>query len=634
MKSLKRVLAMILIATFVLAVPTTVLAVDTKDPDDMTPNEYIDYLIASGFPDDYAHLLSMVHRIRPNWTFEPLDVTGLSGGKYTWDYVVKQETGDPKRSLVANSDQYVVLRDYLDANQYDSGWWKASVPAVEFMLDPRNFINEYEIFQFMDLSWSDSVTVDTVEATLKGTFMSHAKLDDIYSDLTYAEYFMKIGKELGASPVYLASRVRNEQGVNGTSPLISGACGDKLWYYYSNKITGSENGKLIKAPASGYDEAGLKQYNGLYNYFNIGASGTGYFSIYLGGMNEAQKGTPSKAAEWGGSPAWNTRWKALYGGAYTATERYIKDYQNTSYLQKFNVDPRSSRNFWGQYMQSIHGSYSAGQNIYNSFKDNGMLDLPYHFQIPVYSGMPEACPYPDGTEFANTSKLTASTVGRYDMIELAGRLGVQKGYTSEKITWRVFLGEKGKVLDLGVLDLTQYSQAIIEYSVASNFDSLAGGTRDVIGFVGERERPYVDADGNLDLGADLGHTNMADGKNGYLYRRYATVNLSDVDYYGHVFLTAFTVNKQKYLVHNVVFITGKNYDSSAATTPAFLTEADPADTDYVPADAGTGEENEITDADTTGAGNTGNGCGSVVITAFVPMMFPVCLIMKKKKKRD
>ena len=140
------------------------------------------------------------------------------------------------------------------------------------MMDPRNFMDEKQIFQFYSLSWSDSVTLSAVEAALSGTFMANAKLDGEYSELTYAEYFMQLGKELGANPVYLASRVRNEQGTAGGSPLINGKCGDKLWYYYSNKITGSENGHLIAAPGSGYTESQLKAYNGYYNYFNIGAA--------------------------------------------------------------------------------------------------------------------------------------------------------------------------------------------------------------------------------------------------------------------------------------------------------------------------------------------------------------------------
>ena len=529
---------------------------------------YIKELTDKGFPEDYAVKLEKLHRSHPEWIFEPLDVTGLSGGKYTWDHVVYMETDEnPKRSLVANSDQYTVLRDMSNPSQYDSGWWKASREAVEYMLDPRNFLDEKQIFQFYDLAWSDTVTLQAVEAAVKGTFMSGAKLDGEYSDTTYAEYFYNIGKELGASPVYLAARVRSEQGTSGNSSLINGKCGDKLWYYYSNKVTGSEGGHLINAPTSGYTEESLKSYNGLYNYFNIGAAGTGYFAIYLGGMNEAKKGTPEKSAEWGG-PSWNTRWKSLYGGAFKATNTYINDYQNTPYLQKFNVDPRSSRNFWGQYMQSIHGSIGVATTFYNSFSENKMLDLPYTFLIPVYEGMPKSCPYPDGTEFADKKYVGAKDVAKVDKLDLSKLPGVRKSYPSAKITWRVFAGQTGSYLDLGRIDLSLYTGVCIEYSVAANFNAKECGTVSYIGLVSDKDHLYGGEGSEEDLSADLGHKRIQNGEHGYLHRKVINIDLENVNYDGGVYLNMYTQKNQKYIIHNVAFTVKEGYEPPVKETEA------------------------------------------------------------------
>ena len=532
---------------------------------------YAASLVEKGFPQDYAEKLAALHKKRPLWNFEPINITEMSGGKYTWEYVRYMETEEnPKRSLAPDGDQYIVLRDMTSYEQYDSGWWKASREAVEYMMDPRNFMDEQQIFQFYDLGWNDSVTLEMVEAAIKGTFMANTKLDGQYSDTTYAQYFYDIGKELGASPVYLAARVRAEQGTSGTSSLINGKCGDKLWYYYSNKVTGSENGHLINAPTSGYSEAQLKAYNGLYNYFNIGAAGTGYFAIYLGGMNEAKNGTPEKAEEWGGA-SWNTRWKALYGGAYRATNTYIKDYQNTPYFQKFNVDPRSSRNFWGQYMQSIHGSVGVATTFYNSFKENKMLDLPYTFLIPVYDGMPESCPYPDGTAVADRKYIDKNSVGSYDVVELSALDDVKKRFATGKVSWRVFVGQTGNYLSLGNVDLSKYSSVCIEYSVDKKFDRDACGVGSFIGLVSDAEHIYGGEGSEPDYTADLGHKRITDGKNGWLHRITVSIDLSDVAHSGPVYLTAYTQKGQKYLIHNVVFITDKDYD---APDPVTVTEAE------------------------------------------------------------
>jgi len=539
---------------------------------------YVKELTDKGFPQDYAEKLTVLHKKHPEWTFEPINITELSGGKYTWEYVLYMETEDnPKRSLVPNGDSYVVLRDMSSYEQYDSGWWKASRATVEYFMDPRNFIDEQQIFQFYDLKWSDSVTLKAVEAAVKGTFMENKKLDYEYSDTTYAQFFYDTGKELGASPVYLAARVRAEQGTSGSSSLINGLCGDKLWYYYSNKITGSENGHLIKAPTSGYTEAQLKSYNGLYNYFNIGAAGTGYFAIYLGGMNEAKKGTPEKAAEWGGA-SWNTRWKSIYGGAYKATNTYINDYQNTPYFQKFNVDPRSSRNFWGQYMQSIHGSTNVATTFYNSFKENKMLDLPYSFLIPVFDGMPDSCPYPDGSELAVRKYVYNDDTETADFIDMSKLDGVKKRYAKGKVTWRVFAGETGKYLPLGKVDLSKYSSVCIEYSVAANFDRDACGINSYIGLITDPEHIYGGEGSEEDLTADVGHKRINDGKNGYLHRAAITIDLTDAAYCGPVYLSAYTQENQVYLIHNIVFLTAKGYDAPepiyAKTEPETETETD------------------------------------------------------------
>lgn len=76
------------------------------------------------------------------------------------------------------------------------------------------------------------------------------------SELDYAQAFMDIGEETGVSPYHLASRVRQEQGLKGTSSLISGT--------YSG-------------------------YEGYYNYFNVGAAGITSTLVIKNGLAYAKK---------------------------------------------------------------------------------------------------------------------------------------------------------------------------------------------------------------------------------------------------------------------------------------------------------------------------------------------------------
>lgn len=352
---------------------------------------YTQELIDKGFPAAYAQKLTELHYLHPTWEFEPLLITQMNS-QYTWEYVLNKETENPKTNLINKNSAYTAYRHATNTELYDSGWYQASYETVSYFMDPENFLNEKDIFMFRDLKFSETITVEIVEAALSGTFMSNTVL---YDDVTYAAYLVQTGKTLNVDPLHLAARLRQEQGASGNSPLIKGLCGDKLWYYYENQIQ-TENDKQVLAPASGHTQQSLLAYNGLYNYFNIGAAGTGYFEIYLGAMKEAQKGTAEMAEAWGGSGAWDTPAKAIYGGAYKLTHKYVDDYQNTLYLQKFNVDPRSSRNFWGQYMQNVGAALSEARTSFNSLYSLDCLELPYHFLIPIYQGKPAANPDPAG----------------------------------------------------------------------------------------------------------------------------------------------------------------------------------------------------------------------------------------------
>lgn len=343
-------------------------------------------LLEKGFPEDYAKELTELHLLHPDWQFEPLLIS-QTNNSYTWDYVIDQETKEPETNLVPDGKTYRKYQKASNIKLYDSGYRQASVKAVEYFMDPRNFLNETDIFQFYDLSCHTESSIEQVKAVLEGTFMESEKLEN---NLSYAEYLMQIGKELDLNPVYLATKIRQEQGSDGASPIISGKCGDRLADYYKNQTKENASGKQVLPPSSGYTEEELLALNGYYNLFNVKASGNGLFQIYYNAMNRAAEGSPEMASVWGGDPAWNTRWKSIWGGAFLIKTNYVDRYQSTLYLQKYNVDGRAAdRNFWGQYMQSISGAMTESRTLYSAFASVGALDSPCTFLIPIYENMPK-----------------------------------------------------------------------------------------------------------------------------------------------------------------------------------------------------------------------------------------------------
>lgn len=345
-------------------------------------------LIKKGFPEDYAKKLAILQKKYPLWEFEPLHITVLDP-RYTWDYVLMQETdASPSRSLISGKKIFSSYFHPFDKKIYDVGCRRASTDAVAYFLDPRNFLNERDIFQFENLQAPKNISMSRIENALDETFMENEKLENGY---TYAQYFCYLGKKFNIDPLFLAARARQEQGLK-RSPMVNGECGSFLAEEYKKKFKNKEK-HTVTVNNKKYTCKDLLDFDGLYNYFNINAGGGNRLEICLNGMIEAQNGSPSMAEQWG-SPKWDRRWKSLYGGALKISLNYVVNYQNTSYLQKWNVDARcknekgQSRNFWGQYMQNIGAPFSEASTVYYALKKQNMLNMPFRFLIPVYKNMP------------------------------------------------------------------------------------------------------------------------------------------------------------------------------------------------------------------------------------------------------
>lgn len=320
---------------------STYIKVNYNNTGDNT--DFVTAMKNAGFPDSYIPNLTALHNKYPSWTFEAVN-TGLN-----WDTVIENESINGL-NLVSksadNSKKSTAAGAYNWSTntwvEYEPGWVSASSSYIAYLMDPRNFLDETNIFQFQSLAYSPNETLGGVQSIIKGTFMEGTKS---YSNngekINYADTFMDVAKSSGVSAYHIASRIKQEQGINGTSPLISGT--------YSG-------------------------YEGYYNFFNFSATGSTKALIYKNGLSFAKK------------QGWNTRVKSISGGSVKVGSNYINKGQNTLYFEKFNVVNTSSL-YFHQYMGNVTAAMTEGRNLAKGYSDKNQA---FVFKIPVYNNMPSS----------------------------------------------------------------------------------------------------------------------------------------------------------------------------------------------------------------------------------------------------
>lgn len=279
---------------------------------------------------NYRILINTLVQEHPNWTFK-LYETGLD-----WNTVLNYESKHGKNLVQPG---YYTSEWGCSCNvAYDGEWKCASRSAIEYMMDPRHFLNSYDVFQFQDLS-SASGDSKAIASMIAGTFMdTNAHRDECIRAI------MESAQEYGISPYFIASKIIQEQGNNG-SVLSSGE---------------GYNGKYV----------------GYYNLFNIGAYQTQDASTTENGLKYAQ------------NSGWDSMYKSIKGGAQFIKESYIKYGQTTVYYQKYNV--ANKNNLYGnQYMTNVWGAYSEGRIMRSKYIKYGILESNFTFNIPLFVGMPE-----------------------------------------------------------------------------------------------------------------------------------------------------------------------------------------------------------------------------------------------------
>lgn len=311
--------------------------------------EFEAYMTTQGFPESYKAGLRALHAEHPEWVFKAVKVG------YSWKDALDKESV-VGRNLVSSSaptkHRSTASGSYNSKTKkwtrFDGSWYAANSKVIAYYMDPRNFLDESGIYQFMTHSYdSKSQNSNTVAAVIKGSFMQSKKPGGGYS--TYSALIRDAGKAAKVNPNVLAAMIIQEQGWNGSS-LVSGT---------------------------------YKGYTGYYNFFNIGAYTTSTMNAVQRGLWYA-KGSGKGATSY--SRPWNTPYKSIKGGAQFYYEEYVSNNQDSYYSKKFNVYNGKSNVGSHQYMTFVAAAASEGNIVKRAYESNS--NYPVVFEIPVYNSMP------------------------------------------------------------------------------------------------------------------------------------------------------------------------------------------------------------------------------------------------------
>lgn len=314
-------------------------------------------------------MLQSLKKSHPNWNFKIL-YTDI-----TWAEAIANEYvghgASPRNLAPANNSNYDAAWrcSVCGAKTYDNGNWHcASESAIAYMMDARNSLNNSDIFQFMELSYSNC-NIQSLRSMVNGTFLNSESCINA---------ILQAAQTHNVNAYYIVARILQEQGRSG-STLSKG---------------------------QGYNG----QYVGYYNVFNIGASGNGKETVILNGLKKAQ------------SKGWTTLESSIIGGTEIIAQSYIARGQNTLYLQKFDVDNSDGDLYWHQYMQNILAAQKEGQTLRNTFRDMGSIDGEYTFIIPVFKNMPTtASPRPSTDTPTSTDLVRVNVTGSLYLRDAASK---------------------------------------------------------------------------------------------------------------------------------------------------------------------------------------------------------------------
>ena len=308
-------------------------------------------LTLAQYPVSYHSPVWLMHVQHPAWQFT-VNQTGID-----WATFIAAEDKLDTSLVQANHSPASWVEP--GSPVYDGADWKAAdVRVIEYFADPRNALDEIDVFQFEKMTFNSTIhNLDGMKAVLANSFMAEGNAQGI----DYAALILQAGQTAGISPYFLGAKIIQEMGRQGESLLAN---------------------------------ASLPGYEGVYNYYNIGSTPNpgvtngalingARFALY-GRLPDEKEITPEEAV-W--LLPWKTPEAAIAGGAIWIAQRYVSIGQDTLYLQKFDLIDDGSL-FTHQYAQNIQMAWSEARNTRKAYAGLGILDQAFLFSVPVFENMP------------------------------------------------------------------------------------------------------------------------------------------------------------------------------------------------------------------------------------------------------
>ena len=357
----KKLLSILLIFS-ILTVTFSVFFVKNESKAVSMSSSYTQYVKSgiSAFPKSYQSYLKKLEELHPNWVFKAY-YTGID-----WDELTSSsaENKCKKNTIYFKNGSTIMDPKALCVcgQEGDSNYYCASSSTVNYYLDPRNFLSEAQVFQFLDLSYDEHITKEVIKNAAKNSFLSGKfKIDG--KEYTYVDAIMDAAEESDVSAMHILVTIFQEVG--------RGSKKSDGTYTLPKAVSGTVDG-----------------YEGLYNFYNYGATD---------GSGAVERGL-KKAREMGWT---DPRTAIIEGATIVLANNYISAGQNTKYFYKFDVvgneilqesdgkKTYASKYFFGhQYMTNIQDPTSQAYSLFTYYTNEDLLDNTLTFNIPVYDDMP------------------------------------------------------------------------------------------------------------------------------------------------------------------------------------------------------------------------------------------------------